>query len=53
MVDKPFIVIMDETFLSKAIEHVELESYQVLTRRDREGQWGGGVLVFVLDEHTP
>ena len=50
---KPFIVTLNETFLSKAIENVELEGYQVLARRDREGQWGGGVLVFVLDEYSP
>ena len=39
MVDKPFLVTLNETFLSKAIEHVELEGYQVLVRRDRVGQW--------------
>ena len=50
---KPFIVTLNETFLSKAIENVELEGYQVLARRDREGQWGGGILVFVLDEYSP
>ena len=44
-IDKPFLVTTAETFLSKATEHVELEGYQVLIRRDREGQWGGGVLV--------
>ena len=50
---KPFLVSLNETFLSKAIEHVELEGYQVLARRDREGKWGGGVLVFVLNEYAP
>ena len=44
---------LNETFLNKAIEHVQLEGYQVLARRDREGQWGGGILVFVLDEYAP
>ena len=53
MDEKHFFVALNETFLSKAIEHVELECYQVLARRDREGQWGGGVLVFVLDEYAP
>jgi hypothetical protein len=53
MDQKPFIVSMNETFLNKCIEHVELEGYQVLGRRDREGQWGGGVLAFVLDEYAP
>ena len=48
-----FLVTMNETFLSKAIEKVDLEGYQLLVRRDREGQWGGGVLVFVLDEYAP
>ena len=53
MDEKPFLVALNETFLTKAIEHVELEGYQVLVRRDREGQWGGGVLVFILDEYAP
>ena len=53
MVNKPFLVTLNETFLTKAIENVQLEGYQVLVRRDREGQWGGGVLVFVLDEYAP
>ena len=50
---KPFLVCLNETFLTKAIENVELEGYQVLARRDRQGQWGGGILVFVLDEYFP
>ena len=53
MEQKPFLVTLNETFLNKAIEHVELEGYQLLARRDREGQWGGGVLVFVLDKYAP
>ena len=53
MDQEPFIVSMNATFLNQGIEHVELEGHQVLVRRDREGQWGGGVLVFVLDEYTP
>ena len=52
MVDKPSLVIMNGTFFSKAAEHVELEDYQVLSGRDRESQWGGGVLVFVFDEYA-
>ena len=50
---KPFLASLNETFLSKAVEQVKLEGYQVLARRDREGRWGGGVLVFVLDEYFP
>ena len=53
MVNKQFLVTLNETFLTKAIENVQLEGYQVLVRRDRESQWGGGVLVFVLDEYAP
>ena len=53
MDEKPFLVALNETFLTKAIEHVELEGHQVLARRDREGQWGGGVLVFIFDEYAP
>ena len=48
---KPFVVNLNETFLSKAIDNVEFEGYQVLARRNREGQWLGGVLVFVMDEY--
>ena len=36
MEEKPFLASLNETFLSKAIEHVELEGYQLLARRDRE-----------------
>ena len=50
--EKPFLVSLNETFLSKAIEHVELEGYHLLARRDREGQWRGGVLVLALDEYA-
>ena len=50
IVNKPFLVTLNEMFLTKAIENVQLESYQVLVRRDREGQWGSGVLVFVNSE---
>ena len=35
---KPFLVSLNETFLSKAVEQVKLEGYQVLARRDREGR---------------
>ena len=45
------IVSLNETFLTKAIENVELEGYQVLARRNRKSKWGGGVLVFVLEEY--
>ena len=51
MEEQPFLVCLNETFLNKAMEHVELEGYEVLARRDRQGQWGGGILVFVLDEY--
>ena len=40
MEEKRFLVALNDTFLSKAIENVELEGYQLLARRDREGQWG-------------
>ena len=50
---KPFLVSLNETFLSEAIEQVKLEGYQVLARRDRKERWGGGVFVFVLDEYFP
>ena len=50
MHQKPIIVCLNETFLTRVVEEVELEGYQVLVRRDRIDQWGGGVLVFVLQE---
>ena len=53
MEQKAFLVTLNESFPSKAIEHVELEGYQLLARRDQQGQWGGGVLVFVLNEYAP
>ena len=37
---KSFLVSLHETCLSKAIEHVQLDGYQVFARRDREGQSG-------------
>ena len=43
---------LNETFLSKAVEHVGLEGYQLFARCDGGCQWGG-VLVFVLDEYAP
>ena len=46
---KPFRVGLHETFLTKAMENLQVESYQVLARRDREKQSGRGVLVFVLE----
>ena len=49
MGQKPVFITLNETFLNKAIEHVELGGYQLLVRRDREEQRGSGVLVFVLD----
>ena len=39
MEEKPFLVCLNDTFLTKALENVELEGYQVLARRDRQGQW--------------
>ena len=32
MEEKPFLVYLNETFLTKAVENVELEGYQVLAR---------------------
>ena len=46
-----FLVNSNETFLSNAVEQVKLEENQVLARRNRKGQWGGGLLVFVVDEY--
>ena len=51
--EKPMLVSLNETFLTRAAEHVELEGYGLLARRDRGNQWGGGVLVFVLTEYLP
>ena len=50
MASKPSLVMFNETFLTQAIPDIELEGYMLLARRDREGQWGGGVAVFVLTE---
>ena len=48
---RPFLVCLNKTFLPTAVENVKLEGYQVLARRDREGQWGGGVVMFVVDAY--
>ena len=50
MEDKPMLVVFNETFLTRAVEEVELEGYALVARRDRRGQWGGGVLIFVRAE---
>ena len=44
---KPCLVVLNETFLTKAVEDVQIEGYVLLARRDRGEQWGGGVAVFV------
>ena len=44
---KPSLVVLNETFLTKAVEDVQIEGYVLLARRDRGEQWGGGVAVFV------
>ena len=48
---KQFLVCLNETFLSKAVEIVKFEGYQILARRNREGQWGGCVLMFLMDAY--
>ena len=53
MNETPFLVLSNETDVTKAIDNVQLEGYHVLARRDPEGQWGGGVLVFLLDGDAP
>jgi hypothetical protein len=43
----PEIVCLNETFLNRSIEDVELEGYSVVARRDRkDGRQGGEVLMF-------
>ena len=42
----------NETFLYKAIQTVTLEGFHLVHRLDRRsGQEGGGILVFVAEEH--
>ena len=47
---KPVLVCVNETFLTKAIESISIEGYSVVGRRDRKGQFGGGVAIFVRKE---
>jgi hypothetical protein len=47
----PSIVCINETFLDKLVENVELEGYAVIGRRDRDdGRKCGGVMVFARTE---
>ena len=48
---KPMLLCFNETFLNKSIEHICVEGYSLVGRRDREGQFGGGVAIFAKLEH--
>ena len=48
MPSKPSLVVLNETFLTRVIEDIQLEGYALLARRDRRDQWGGGVAVFII-----
>jgi len=41
---------LNETFLNQAVEHIELEGYKLVARRDRtDGRSGGGIVAFAND----
>lgn len=39
--------------MTPAIENITLESYEEISRRDRTGQWGGGVALFAHTNFAP
>ena len=49
MDEKPDLICVNETFLSRAIEHISLEGYELIARRDRsDGRKCGGIAAFAL-----
>jgi hypothetical protein len=49
MQEKPTIVCLNETFLDSSVQHITLEGYSLIARRDRnDGRRCGGVAVFAL-----
>lgn len=49
---KPTFVALNETFLPQIIASAELEDYVQVIRRDREEQWGGGILLFAHKDYA-
>ena len=50
MANRLEVACLNETFLNQAVEHIALEGYSLVTRRDRsDGRSGGGVVVFAID----
>ena len=50
MMKKPNIVCLNETFLNQAVEHIELEEYKLVARRDRsDGRSGESIVAFAND----
>ena len=46
------LICLNETFLNKAVEDIDLEGYSLVGRRDRrDGQSGGGIAVFAKSEY--
>ena len=49
MTRKPELICINETHLSRTVEHVALEGYSLVARRDRsDGRQGGGIAAFAL-----
>ncbi len=47
MDEKPDLICVNETFLNRTVEHIELEGYSLVARRDRgDGRQGGGIAAF-------
>ena len=49
----PTIVVLTETWLTDAFEEPTLEGYNLVARRDRVGQMGGGVIMFAEKSRSP
>ena len=49
--EKPDLICVNETFLDRTVEHLTLEGYTLVARRDRnDGRQGGGIAAFATSD---
>ena len=46
--NRPSIITLNETFLDKSVEHIQISGYLLVSRRDRTEREGGGIALFCL-----
>ncbi len=52
--DKPHMIAINETFLNREVEQVDLSGYELVSRRDRQDESGwGGIALFALPIVAP